>query len=133
MKSSFNRRSALKAGAALAAVSAVPAWAQAKPTLRFAAVFSDKDIRAEMIKMLAADVGAGTLVMLTGVERVALDFGKPSQRVLDRMTVVEARKHLAEGQFPVGSIHDNNAGNPSVISSLIVRLVALNLATLGIT
>jgi len=52
---------ALKAGAALAAASALPAslpvWAQAK-TLRFAAVFSDKDIRADMIRMLAKDVAA---------------------------------------------------------------------------
>ena len=32
------------------------AWAQAKPTLRFAAVFSDKDIRAGMIQMLAKDI-----------------------------------------------------------------------------
>jgi TRAP-type C4-dicarboxylate transport system substrate-binding protein len=53
-----NRRSALKAGAALAAAYALPIGAQGKPTLRFAAVFSDKDIRADMIKMLAADVGA---------------------------------------------------------------------------
>jgi tripartite ATP-independent transporter DctP family solute receptor len=52
----FDRRTALKAGAALAASAAVPAWAQAKPNIRFAAVFSDKDIRADMIRMLAKDV-----------------------------------------------------------------------------
>jgi TRAP-type C4-dicarboxylate transport system substrate-binding protein len=61
MDSKMNRRTALKAGAALAAASALPlsfrAMAQAKPTLRFAAVFSDKDIRAEMIRMLAKEVG----------------------------------------------------------------------------
>jgi TRAP-type C4-dicarboxylate transport system substrate-binding protein len=51
-----HRRAALKAGAALAAAAALPAWAQAKPTLRFAAVFSDKDIRAGMIQMLAKEV-----------------------------------------------------------------------------
>jgi TRAP-type C4-dicarboxylate transport system substrate-binding protein len=55
---SMNRRTALKVGAALAATAAIPAWAQAKPTLRFAAVFSDKDIRADMIRMLANDVAA---------------------------------------------------------------------------
>ena len=53
-----SRRSALLAGASLAAASISPAWAQAKPTLRFAAVFSDKDIRADMMKMLAQDVSA---------------------------------------------------------------------------
>ena len=51
-----DRRSALKAGAALAAAGTLPAWAQAKPTIRFAAVFSDKDIRAGMVQMLAKDV-----------------------------------------------------------------------------
>jgi tripartite ATP-independent transporter DctP family solute receptor len=52
----IDRRVALKAGAALAALSALPVRAQAKPTLRFAAVFSDKDIRAGMIQMFAKDI-----------------------------------------------------------------------------
>src|SRR3977135_3108143 len=52
----IDRRAALKAGAALAAACALPARAQAKPTLRFAAVFSDKDIRAGMIQMFAKEV-----------------------------------------------------------------------------
>jgi TRAP-type transport system periplasmic protein len=56
MESGFTRRSALKAGAALAAAYALPAGAQATPTIRFAAVFSDKDIRADMIRMLAKDI-----------------------------------------------------------------------------
>ena len=57
MQFNSRRRSALKAGAALAAAGALPAWAQAKQTtLRFAAVFSDKDIRADMIRMLAKEV-----------------------------------------------------------------------------
>jgi len=52
----IDRRSALKAGAALAAAYALPARAQAKPALRFAAVFSDKDIRAGMIQMFGKEV-----------------------------------------------------------------------------
>jgi TRAP-type C4-dicarboxylate transport system substrate-binding protein len=52
----MNRRTALKAGAALVAASALPVHAQAKPGLRFAAVFSDKDIRADMIRLLAKEV-----------------------------------------------------------------------------
>ena len=51
-----NRRMALKAGAALAASIALPAGAQAKPSIRFAAVFSDKDIRADMIRMFAREI-----------------------------------------------------------------------------
>ncbi|QHE88432.1 TRAP transporter substrate-binding protein DctP [Hydrogenophaga sp. BPS33] len=52
----LNRRSALCMGASLAAATALPSWAQAPANLRFAAVFSDKDIRADMMKMLAKDV-----------------------------------------------------------------------------
>jgi len=54
----FDRRTALKAGGALAAAAVLPAAARAqgKPTLRFAAVFSDKDIRADMVRRLAKDV-----------------------------------------------------------------------------
>jgi TRAP-type transport system periplasmic protein len=62
MQFKIDRRSALKAGVALTAASVLPlsfrAVAQAKPTLRFAAVFSDKDIRADMIRMLAKDIGS---------------------------------------------------------------------------
>src|SRR5262245_7447414 len=52
----MNRRTALQAGAALAAAAAFPVFSQSKPKLRFAAVFSDKDIRADMIRMLQKEV-----------------------------------------------------------------------------
>jgi tripartite ATP-independent transporter DctP family solute receptor len=53
----IDRRSALKAGAALAVAFLVPARAQAQSaTLRFAAVFSDRDIRAGMIQMFAKEI-----------------------------------------------------------------------------
>jgi tripartite ATP-independent transporter DctP family solute receptor len=52
----IDRRTLLGAGAMLAAGAVLPAWAQAPATLRFAAVFSDKDIRADMMRMLAKDV-----------------------------------------------------------------------------
>jgi TRAP-type C4-dicarboxylate transport system substrate-binding protein len=58
MKATLTRRSALCAGATLAAASLWPGLAQAQSTLRFAAVFADTDIRAEMMKRLAADVAA---------------------------------------------------------------------------
>src|SRR5258706_15197551 len=56
MNFKIDRRTALKAGAALAASAALPAGAQGKPNLRFAAVFFAKDIRADMIRMLAKDI-----------------------------------------------------------------------------
>ena len=55
---STSRRTALKAGAALAAAASFPAFAQSKPKIRFAAVFSEKDIRADMIRMFAKEVAA---------------------------------------------------------------------------
>jgi TRAP-type C4-dicarboxylate transport system substrate-binding protein len=79
MAFNITRRNALKAGAALAAAAALPAAAQAKP-MRFAAVFNEKDIRAEMIRMLAKDVEAdykvepyfGGSLFKQGTELVAL-------------------------------------------------------------
>lgn len=53
---------------------------------------------------LATDLNADLFLILTGVPKVALDFGKPSQRYVDRLTVAEAEKHMAEGQFPPGSM-----------------------------
>ena len=54
----MNRRAALQAGAALAAAATFPVLSQSKTKLRFAAVFSDKDIRADMIRLLAKEVAA---------------------------------------------------------------------------
>jgi carbamate kinase len=61
----------------------------------------DKDYAAALVGDL---VGADTLLMLTGVERVALDFGTPNQREIAEMTVADARRHLSDGQFPPGSM-----------------------------
>ncbi len=61
----------------------------------------DKDLTSAM---LAAHLHADALIMLTGVERVALDFNQPTQRWLDHMTLAEARAHAAQGQFPPGSM-----------------------------
>ena len=80
MNSSIDRRALLRTGAALAAGAALPALAQATPTIRFAAVFSDKDIRADMIRMLAKDIEAdfrlepyyGGTLFKQGTELVAL-------------------------------------------------------------
>lgn len=53
---------------------------------------------------VATSLGADQVIFATGVERVALDFGQPTQRFLDRMTVRQARAHLAAGAFPPGSM-----------------------------
>ena len=53
---------------------------------------------------LAADFRADMLVILTAVEKVAINFNTPEQEEIDSMTVAEARKYIAEGQFAPGSM-----------------------------
>ena len=62
---------------------------------------ADKDFASSL---LAAGIGADLFVITTGVAQVAINFGKPDQRLLDRMTLEEAEGHLADGQFPPGSM-----------------------------
>lgn len=61
----------------------------------------DKD-RASAV--LAHDIDADTLIFLTNVDCVYLNFNKENQRALPRMTAAEAQKYLADGQFPAGSM-----------------------------
>ncbi|HEX9287585.1 MAG TPA: carbamate kinase [Thermoanaerobaculia bacterium] len=61
----------------------------------------DKDYAASM---LAASLSADVFVILTGVERVLRDFGKPTETPLPRLDVATARELLAQGQFPPGSM-----------------------------
>lgn len=61
----------------------------------------DKDFASAL---LAAELSADLFIILTGVPKVAIDYGKPTQRDLDRMTADEAQKHFSDGQFPAGSM-----------------------------
>ena len=53
---------------------------------------------------LAADFQADMLVILTAVEKVCVNFGKPDQAEISAMTVAEAREYIAQGQFAPGSM-----------------------------
>ncbi len=61
----------------------------------------DKDLAAER---LADELGADALALVTGVPAAAIDFGTSSERPLRDVTVVEAERHLQDGQFPAGSM-----------------------------
>lgn len=61
----------------------------------------DKDFASSL---LAHDLGAQRLIIVTSVDRVALRFGKPDQQWLDTLTVSQARQYLAAGEFPPGSM-----------------------------
>lgn len=55
--------------------------------------------------LLAQEIGADLLLISTAVEKVALNFGKPNETWLDRMTLAEAKQYLAEGShFAPGSM-----------------------------
>ena len=54
--------------------------------------------------LLAAEIDADVFIILTAVEKVAVNFGKPDQQWLDDITVEEARQYAAEGQFAAGSM-----------------------------
>jgi carbamate kinase len=53
---------------------------------------------------LAGQLGADTLLVLTAVDYVAINFGTPQQQDLGRITTEEARKYMNEGQFGTGSM-----------------------------
>lgn len=61
----------------------------------------DKDLASSL---LAQSIGADLLLISTAVERVALHYGRPEERFLDRMTVAEAKQYLSHGHFPPGSM-----------------------------
>jgi carbamate kinase len=61
----------------------------------------DKDFASAL---LALNIQADLFVILTGVDKVSINFGKADQQDLDQMTVAEARKHYEDKQFPAGSM-----------------------------
>ena len=79
----------------------IPVVRGADGELRGAAAVIDKDFASAV---LAAQLGADAFIISTGVDRVCLDWGKPTQRELSELTLAEAKRHLAEGQFPAGSM-----------------------------
>ena len=61
----------------------------------------DKDLASSK---LAEQIGADILLIATDVEKVALNYGAPNQKELEKLSISEAKIYLEEGQFPVGSM-----------------------------
>jgi len=79
----------------------IPVVRDARGVRRGVEAVIDKDLTsALMANVLKID----TMMILTAVSRVAINFGKPEQRDLDAVPVSEMRRHLAEGHFPEGSM-----------------------------
>ena len=80
----------------------IPVVADVSGKLQGVAAVIDKDFASSL---LANAIGAELLMISTAVEKVALNFGKPNQQWIDRMTVAEAKAYLAEGtHFAKGSM-----------------------------
>jgi carbamate kinase len=61
----------------------------------------DKDLASSL---LAKQIGADKLFILTDVAKVCLNYNTPQEKTIDRMTILTAKKYLAEGQFAEGSM-----------------------------
>ena len=61
----------------------------------------DKDFAAEL---LAEEVEADILMILTEVEKVAINYNTPEQEDLDHLTLMDAARYIEEGHFPAGSM-----------------------------
>jgi len=79
----------------------IPVVSDDKGNLSGVAAVIDKDLASSV---LAHEIGADMLVISTAVPKVYLNFGKPDQKALDRITVQEARRYIAEGHFKPGSM-----------------------------
>jgi carbamate kinase len=80
----------------------IPVVADVSGSLQGIAAVIDKDFASSL---LANAIGAELLIISTAVEKVALNFGKPEQQWIDKMTVAEAKTYQAEGtHFAKGSM-----------------------------
>jgi carbamate kinase len=79
----------------------IPVVRGADGTLSGADAVIDKDHASSLLaKLLKADL----FIISTAVEKVCLNYGKPNQKTLDRMTVAEAKQYIQEGHFAPGSM-----------------------------
>jgi carbamate kinase len=79
----------------------VPVVADERGRLTGAPAVVDKDLASAL---LATDLKAQALIILTDVERVFIDYGGPGERSVERLSVAEARSLLRDGEFPAGSM-----------------------------
>jgi len=79
----------------------IPVIEKADGSLEGVAAVIDKDFAAEL---LAENLDADLLVILTEVEKVAINWGKPNQESLDHMSLAEAERYVGEGHFAPGSM-----------------------------
>lgn len=79
----------------------IPVIRDDKGMLHGTAAVIDKDFASAL---LASNIKADTFIVSTAVEKACLNFGKPDQKSLDKVTVAELEKYCAEGHFKPGSM-----------------------------
>jgi len=110
----------------------IPVIEEADGTLSGVTAVIDKDLASEQ---LAQAIGADTLLVLTSVRGVALNYRTPRERFLERMTVQEARQYMAEGHFAPGSMRpkieaaiqfvESGPGRKTIVAELSQAVAAL--------
>lgn len=102
----------------------IPVYVEEKGTYEGVDAVIDKDFASAL---LARKIDADLLVILTGVDRVSINFGKPDQKELSYLNLEDAKKYLQEGHFPAGSMGPKiaaaigfieNGGKTALITSL---------------
>jgi carbamate kinase len=109
----------------------IPVVMEADGNLKGVEAVIDKDLAGER---LAEVVGAKTFLILTDVEKVKLNYGKPDEKDLNEMTLADAKNYLEEGQFLPGSMKPKvmacvrfleSYGENAIITSLDKAIEAL--------
>lgn len=106
----------------------IPFYKEEDGTLEGFDAVIDKDYASAL---LAEQIGAERLVILTGVDKVAINFGKPNQKEFSHLSLEDAIKYLGEGHFPAGNMGPKisaaikfiEAGGKEVLITSIDRIV----------
>jgi carbamate kinase len=83
----------------------------------------DKDFATSL---LAEQIHADTLIITTGVSRVCINFGKPNQLALEKITVEETKQYVTEGHFPPGSMLPKIEASLSFLENNGSRVIITN-------
>ena len=110
----------------------IPVYHDANGNLEGIDAVIDKDLASAVI---AKEIGAEILCILTSVDKVALNYGKPDQVDLENVTVADLKRFVDEGHFPAGSMGPkiqaainfmNNGGELVVITSFANAALAVS-------
>jgi carbamate kinase len=83
----------------------------------------DKDFATSL---LAEQIQADTLIITTGVSRVCINFGKPNQQALEKITIEETKQYVAENHFPPGSMLPKIEASLSFLGNNGSRVIITN-------